>query len=257
MISAQNLEKFFGDKQALKKITFSVQPGEILGFLGPNGAGKTTTVKILTGLIPATSGSAEIAGLSIDREPVAVKKKFGYIPESGALFESLTAWEYLELIADLHHLPRATFQQRVQDLLGLFNMQEDCHSRLSGFSKGMKQKILIIAALLHNPEVLFFDEPLNGVDANTALVFKTLLKQLREQGKTILFCSHILEVVERLCTRIIIINDGQIIAQGTPKSIAEQTGRQTLELAFNALTGGSDAEQKTVDFLSALREAPE
>lgn len=256
MISVQNLEKYYGDKQALKNVTFSVNPGEILGFLGPNGAGKSTTVKILTGLIPATAGQAEIAGLPIDSNSVEVKRKFGYIPESGALFESLTAWEYLELAADLHHLPRRIFQQRVKNFLELFDLLHESHSRLSDFSKGMKQKVLITAALLHNPDVLFFDEPLAGVDANTALVFKSLLKQFREQGKTILFCSHILEVVERLCTRIIIINEGEIIAEGSPESIAQQTGHSSLELAFNALTGGSDAEKKAVDFLSALGEAP-
>ncbi|KAA3611371.1 MAG: ABC transporter ATP-binding protein [Calditrichaeota bacterium] len=253
MIDVQNLVKFYDKKHALRNISFSVEPGEILGFLGPNGAGKSTTIKILTGLIPPSSGTALISGFSIIDQPVEVKKRFGYIPESGALFESLTAWEYLEMVADLHHLPAQIFNRRVQEFLEIFDLKEECHSRLSDFSKGMKQKVLIIAALLHNPEVLFFDEPLNGVDANTALVFKELLRQFREKGKTIFFCSHILEVVERLCTRIIIINEGEIITEGTPESIAAKTGHSSLELAFNALTNGADAEQKAVDFLSALR----
>ncbi|RME00180.1 MAG: ABC transporter ATP-binding protein [Calditrichaeota bacterium] len=252
MIEVKNLEKYYGDKHALKGISFSVQPGEILGFLGPNGAGKSTTVKILTGLIPATQGEAKICGYSLAQDPIEVKKHIGYVPESGALYESLTAWEYLELVADLHHLKTELFQRRATEFLELFGLTGERDSRISGFSKGMRQKILISAAMLHNPPVLLFDEPLNGVDANTAMVFKQLLRRFSEQGKTILFCSHVLEVVERLCTRIIIINEGTIVADGTPKSIAHQTGHRTLEAAFNAITGGADADSKAEEFLMAL-----
>ncbi|MDQ7054862.1 MAG: ABC transporter ATP-binding protein [candidate division KSB1 bacterium] len=252
MIEVRQLEKYYGDKHALKGISFTVQPGEILGFLGPNGAGKSTTVKILTGLIPASAGEARICGYSLSDQPLEVKKRFGYVPETGALYESLTAWEYLELLADLHHLDREVFEHRAGEFLELFDLQQDKNQRLAGFSKGMRQKVLIAAALLHNPEVLLFDEPLSGVDANTALVFKQLLRRFSEQGKTILFCSHVLEVVERLCTRIIIINEGEIVASGTPAAIAKQTGHATLEEAFNAITGGVDAQMRAEEFLLAL-----
>lgn len=252
MIEVFNLEKYYDDKHALKGISFTVHPGEILGFLGPNGAGKTTTVKILTGLIPASGGEARICGHSLSEQPLEVKRKIGYVPESGALYESLTAWEYLELIADLHHLDRRIFQRRAGEFLELFELQQEKNHRLAGFSKGMRQKILISAALLHNPDVLLFDEPLNGVDANTALVFKQLLRRFSEQGKTILFCSHVLEVVERLCTRIIIINQGQIVAEGSPEDIARKTGHLTLEEAFNTITGGADAHTRAEEFLMAL-----
>lgn len=252
MIEVSHLEKKYAEKHALKGISFTVQPGEILGFLGPNGAGKTTTVKILTGLTPATSGEARIAGYAITEAPIEVKKRFGYVPESGALYESLTAWEYLELVADLHLLSRNIFKRRGQEFLELFELQHEKHQRLGSFSKGMRQKILIAAALLHNPPVLLFDEPLNGVDANTALVFKQLLRRFSAQGKTILFCSHVLEVVERLCTRIIIINEGQIVADGLPDRIARQSGHASLEAAFNAITGGADAESRAEEFLMAL-----
>ena len=253
MIDIQNLEKFYDKKHAVKGISLTIRPGEIVGFLGPNGAGKTTTVKILTGLIAASSGNAFIDGHSIKDHPLEVKKSIGYVPETGALYESLTAWEYLELIADLHHLDRQIFEKRAAEFLELFGLSDERTTRLSGFSKGMRQKVLIAAALLHDPPVLLFDEPLNGVDANTAPVYKQLRRRLSQRGKTILFCSHILEVVERLCTRIIIINEGLLVTDGTPDEIARENGHTSLEAAFNAITGGADADAKAEEFMQALR----
>ncbi len=253
MIEVENLEKEYDKKQALKGVSFRIEPGEIVGFLGPNGAGKSTTVKILTGLIKPSNGDARLCGFSVLDAPMEVKKRFGYVPESGALYESLTAWEYLEFIAELRHMDRRIFQNRAGEFLELFGLQDERDAQIAGFSKGMKQKLLIAAALLHNPEVLLFDEPLNGVDANTALIFKQLLKRLSAKGKTILFCSHILEVVERLCTRLIIINNGELIAEGTPAEIAQQTGHNSLEASFNAITGGVDADARAEEFMQALR----
>ena len=249
MIDIQHLEKFYNKKHAVKDVSLTIQPGEIVGFLGPNGAGKTTTVKILTGLIASSDGNAFVNGYSIKEQPLEVKKSIGYVPETGALYESLTAWEYLELIADLHYIERPVFEKRAGEFLELFGLSEEKNKRLSGFSKGMRQKVLIAAALLHDPPVLLFDEPLNGVDANTALVFKQLLRRLSQRGKTILFCSHILEVVERLCTRIIIINEGELVTDGTPEQIARDTGHASLESAFNAITGGADADAKAEGFM--------
>lgn len=253
MIEIEHLEKYYEKKHAVKDLNMRIQAGEIVGFLGPNGAGKTTTVKILTGLIPASSGTARVSGHAIAENPIAVKRSIGYVPETGALYESLTAWEYLELVAELHHLERPVFEQRAGEFLDLFGLEDDRNNRLAGFSKGMRQKILISAALLHNPPVLLFDEPLSGVDANTAMVFKQIMRRLSAEGKSILFCSHILEVVERLCTRIIIINAGEIVADGTPDAIAAQTGHKSLEAAFNAITGGADADEKAEEFLLALK----
>ena len=253
MIDIQHLEKYYDKKHAVKGISLTIQPGEIVGSVGPNGAGKSTTVKILTGLIAASEGNAFINGFSIKEHPVEVKKSIGYVPETGALYESLTAWEYLELIADLHYIERPVFEKRAGEFLELFGLSEEKNKRLSGFSKGMRQKVLIAAALLHDPPVLLFDEPLNGVDANTALVFKQLLRRLSQRGKTILFCSHILEVVERLCTRIIIINEGELVTDGTPEQIARDTGHASLESAFNAITGGADADAKAEGFMQALK----
>lgn len=253
MIQIDSLFKSFGDKQALRGISFTVHPGEILGFLGPNGAGKTTTVKILTGLLPPDGGSAQVAHFDVVREPIEVKRRIGYVPETGAIYESLTAYEYLELVANLQKIAPTVYQKRVEEFLGLFGLAGEAQNQIAGFSKGMRQKILISAALLHNPPVLLFDEPLNGIDANSALVFKELLRKLSQQGKTILFCSHILEVVERLCTRIVIIDKGRLVAEGTPAAIAQQTGAATLEQSFSLLTGVKDAAEHAEEFMQALR----
>ena len=252
MIETHHLSKHYDTKLAVRDLSLVVREGEIFGFLGPNGAGKSTTVKMLTGMIFPTSGSALVAGFDILKEPVEVKKRIGYVPESGALFESLTGWEYLQLIADLHHLDRRIAGKRLEEFLHLFGLWDERGSRLQQYSKGMKQKILISAALIANPPVLFLDEPLNGLDANAALVFKELLKKFSDQGKTIFFTSHVLEVVERICTRIAIIDNGLIIAQGTAGEIAESTGQRTLEESFAKLTGVRDARDSAQDFLEAL-----
>ncbi|MCX6137894.1 MAG: ABC transporter ATP-binding protein [Ignavibacteriales bacterium] len=252
MIETSQLSKKFDTKVAVHDLSLTVREGEIFGFLGPNGAGKSTTVKMLTGMIFPTAGTAHICGYDIAQQPVEVKKRIGYVPESGALFESLTGWEYLRLIADLHHLDSTVAEKRIEEFLTLFGLWEERGSRLQQYSKGMKQKILIAAALIHNPPVLFLDEPMNGLDANAALVFKELLKKFSTQGKTIFFTSHILDVVEKLCTRIVIINNGLVIAEGTGASIAASTGRSTLEEAFSALTGMKDARDSAQDFLEAM-----
>ena len=203
-------------------------------------------------MIRPTTGRALVAGFDIVQQPIDAKARIGYVPETAALYDGLTAAEYLELISCLHHLDRKTASVRSGELLELFGLAAERHQRMSEFSKGMRQKVLIAAALIHRPEVLFLDEPLDGLDANAALVVKEVLKQLAGQGKTILFCSHILDVVERMCTRIVIIDQGKQIADGTSAAIREQTGTATLEEAFSRLTGVRDAERMAADFISAL-----
>jgi ABC-2 type transport system ATP-binding protein len=254
MIETTNLTKWYDGKAALEDLSIRIEPGAIFGFLGPNGAGKTTTVKILTGLLRPTRGSAVVAGFDVIEQPLEVKKRIGYVPETGALYESLSPEEYLEMVACLHHLEPKVVQMRIDELLDLFGILPARHQRMTEFSKGMKQKVLISAALLHKPEVLFLDEPLNGLDANAAMIFKELLKKLAAQGKTILFCSHILEVVERICSRILIINEGKKIIEGTAQEICGLTASATLEQAFAQLTASRDAGQITADFLAALEK---
>jgi ABC-2 type transport system ATP-binding protein len=252
MIQTEQLSRAYGQKWALYDLNLRVEPGEILGFLGPNGAGKSTTVKILTGLIRPTSGRAEVAGFDIVRQPLEAKQRLGYVPEQPVLYETLTAGEFLELISCLHHLDPASTASRREELLELFGLGEVRHQRLSGFSKGMKQKVVLAAALIHRPQVLILDEPLDGLDANTARVVKQLLRTLAAQGCAILFCSHILEVVERVCTRILVIDKGREIAAGTPAEIAASTGTSTLDEAFAKLTGVRDAGQISDDIVRAL-----
>jgi ABC-2 type transport system ATP-binding protein len=252
MIETENLSRSYGGRVALHRLNLQVAPGEILGFLGPNGAGKSTTVKILTGMIKPDSGRASVAGFDVVRDPLDVKKRIGYVPESAALYESLTAREYLELVASLYHLPAPGAAHRIEEMLQRFELAHAIDQRLSEFSKGMKQKVLIASALMHRPEVLFLDEPLTGLDANAALVVKELIRGLAAQGRTIFFCSHVLEVVERVCTRIVIINQGKVIADGTARAIAAAAGVETLESAFVSLTGTRDAMQVSHDLLAAL-----
>jgi ABC-2 type transport system ATP-binding protein len=252
VIDAHNLTRDYGTLRALDGVSVSARPGEILGFLGPNGAGKSTTVKILTGMIAPTSGTATVAGFDVTTQPIEVKRRIGFVPESGVLYETLSPDEYLELVGCLHHLDARARRARADELLELFGLTDVRGKRLFELSKGMKQKVVIAAALLHKPDVLFLDEPLDGLDANTAMLVKELLKQLAAQGRTILFCSHILDVVERICTRIVIIDKGRKIAEGTAAELRAQTGAPSLELAFNALTGGAEAGAVTAEFLAAL-----
>ena len=252
MRSQSSMDRSFGTKVALHDLSLSVDRGEILGFLGPNGAGKSTTVKILSGMLKPSGGQARVAGFDVVQQPVEVKKRIGYVPEAAALYESLTAREYLQLISALHHQPPDESRPRVMELLERFDLAGSVDLRLGEFSKGMKQKVLIASALLHRPEVIFLDEPLTGLDANAALVVKELIRSLAAQGRTIFFCSHVLEVVERICGRIVIINGGEVVADGTPASIAARTGTTSLEGAFIALTGQRDAADVTQDLLRAL-----
>lgn len=255
MIKTEHLSREYGSKVALYDLNLIVEPGEILGFLGPNGAGKSTTVKILTGMIRPTTGRASVAGYDIVERPIEAKQRLGYVPETAALYDGLTAAEYLELMACLHHLDTKTSEARATELLELFGLAAERHQRMSEFSKGMRQKVLIAAALIHRPEVLFLDEPLDGLDANAALVVKEVLRQLAGQGRTILFCSHILDVVERMCTRIVIINNGRQIANGTSEEIRRTTGTASLEAAFSQLTGVRDAGRLAAEFISVLDRA--
>ena len=252
MIETHDLWREYGGHTALHALTLRVEPGEILGFLGPNGAGKSTTVKLLTGMIKPSGGRAMVAGFDVARDPIEVKRRIGYVPESAALYESLTAREFLDLVASLYHQPRATAQPMIDELLDRFGLAAAKDQRLSEFSKGMKQKVLISSALMHRPDVLFLDEPLTGLDANAALIVKELIRSLAAQGRTIFFCSHVLEVVERVCTRIVIINNGKAIADGTPAAIAAGAGAHSLEEAFVRLTGTRDALTVTQDLLDAL-----
>ncbi len=252
MIKTDSLTKYYNQFAAVEALTISVEPGEILGFLGPNGAGKSTTVKMLTGMLQPTSGSATVAGYDLRSDTLEAKKRIGYVPETGAMYETLTASEFLEFVAGLYHIDSSSSIARANEMFELFDLTSVRDKRLSEFSKGMKQKVLIASALVHKPDVLFLDEPLNGLDPNSAMVVKEILRKLAAQGKTIFLCSHILEIVERICTRIIIIDKGKIVSEGTSQEIMERFGCATLEEAFCAVTGVRSASEVSRDFIDAL-----
>lgn len=253
MIEAHQLEKKFGATLALQSLDLKIKPGEIVGLLGPNGAGKTTTLRVLTGMIQPTSGSAKVAGYDVVDEPVEVKKRVGYIPETGALFEHLSAKEYLDLVATLHKMEEAEAEARIEKFLRLFGLFNDQEKRMHTFSKGLRQRVVVCAALLSNPEVLLLDEPLEGLDATTALIVKDLLIELAAQGRTILMCTHVLEMVERLCRRLIIINKGKLIADGNVDEIIARANTDSLESAFAVLTGTRNRARVTEGILDALK----
>ena len=252
MIDVVDLGKRYGEIVALRSLSLRVEAGEIYGLLGPNGAGKSTTLKILTGMIRPDAGRASVAGFDVVEAPLEVKRRIGYVPESGALYESLTAGEQLEFVAALHHLDRAVASRRAGELLDVFDLAAARDRPIAECSKGMRQRLLIASALIHNPEVLLFDEPLDGLDAPAAGAVKALLRRLAAEGRTILFCSHILEVVERLCTRLLIIRDGSPVAEGTPADVIAGAGAATLDEAFLRLVGAAPTERVAADVLAAL-----
>jgi ABC-2 type transport system ATP-binding protein len=256
MIEILHLSKKYGEIAAVEDLSLRIETGEIFALLGPNGAGKSTTVKVITGLIKPSTGVVRVAGFDVIEDPIEVKSRIGYVPENALLYESLTADEYLDLIGELRHMDKPRMHSRRDELFALFNLtKEDRKKLLSEFSKGMRQKVLLIAALMHNPEVLILDEPLSGLDASAALIFKEVLRRYAHEGnKTIFFSSHVLDVVEKLCDRIAIINKGQLAAIGTPQELLAQSGEPSLERAFNKLTGGADIERSTEDVLRALSQ---
>jgi ABC-2 type transport system ATP-binding protein len=255
MILLQHLTKRFGAQTAVDDLSFEVPAGQILGFLGPNGAGKSTTLKMLTGMLEPNGGTATICGFDLLREPIEVKRHVGFVPESGAVFESLTGLEYLEMVAALYAIPPEAARARIRQFIAFFDLSfETLTDKLLGaYSKGMRRKVVITAALLHNPPVVFFDEPLDGLDANAAVGFKALIQTLAHEGKTIVYSSHILDVVERVCDRVIIIDKGRMQVDGRPAELLAAHGADTLERLFTQLTGGTELERRAADFAKTFR----
>ena len=256
MISVKNLQKEYGDNIAVRNVSFDVVPGQICAYLGPNGAGKSTTVKILTGVLRPSSGSAVIADFNVQNDPIEVKRRIGYVPENANLYPTLSVAEYFALVGTFHQLEPATVAERGQGMLELFDIPKALNQRISTLSKGMKQKVLITGALIHDPDVLLFDEPLSGLDANATQSVKKIVREVADRGKTVLYCSHMLDIVERLCDRVIILNSGEMVANDTPSELIKQTKSESLEHAFRKLTGGDDLEKKASDFADVVRSKP-
>ncbi|MBS1950789.1 MAG: ABC transporter ATP-binding protein [Bacteroidetes bacterium] len=244
IIKTTALSKRYVKQIVLRDINLSIHSGELIGYIGPNGAGKSTTIKILCGLIPDFEGDAIIMGMDVRTSALDIKRRIGYIPENAALYETLNPIEYLLFVGQLYQLPEKATSQKIKELLQLFDLEKASEMRMSSFSKGMKQKVLLISGMLHNPDILFLDEPLSGLDANSVILVKEILTQLKQSGKTIFYSSHIMEVVEKLSDRIIIINQGQIIANGSFQQLNSLEHGNSLEQIFTQLTG--QGEQATV-----------
>lgn len=250
VISTNNLSKTFTTK-VLNNINLSINAGEIIGYIGPNGAGKSTTIKILCGIIHDFDGDASVLGLDVRKDILEIKRQIGYIPENAALYDTLTPLEYLHFIGQLYKLERAQVDKKAKELLELFDLGNYSESRMTTFSKGMRQKVLLIAGMIHNPMLLFLDEPLSGLDANAVILVKEILSQLRKSGKTIFYSSHIMDVVEKISDRIIIINKGEMIANGTFAELNSQASG-SLEKIFTELTGNREHESAAGQFINIL-----
>jgi ABC-2 type transport system ATP-binding protein len=236
-VEVENLVFRYGHVEVLHEVSFKLNKGEIVGLLGPNGAGKSTTIKIMAGILSPDSGRVSVAGFSLPGNAVRVKELIGYVPEAAGFFETLSGQEFLELCGRLHGIPEDTLQARIRESFERFDLSTARLRRLEAYSKGMRQKILLAAALLHNPQLILMDEPLSGLDVNAAIMVKDLIVTLAAQGKTILYSSHILDVVERICDRVLVIHKGNLIADDSIERLKGRTHTLSLEDVFRQLTG--------------------
>jgi ABC-2 type transport system ATP-binding protein len=254
VIKTFNIKKEYSGNYVLRGITLEIEAGQIVGYIGPNGAGKSTTIKILTGIISDFEGETSVLGMDVRKNPVEIKQKIGYIPEQAALYDVLTPIEYLRFVGKLYQLEDSMIENKSWELLRLFDLADKAKSRMNGYSKGMKQKVLLISGLIHNPEIIFLDEPLSGLDANAVILVKEILSQLKKSGKTIFYSSHIMDVVEKISDRIIIIDKGDVIADGSFETLKNNARQGSLENIFTALTGGSEQHHSTAEqFIDVLK----
>ena len=243
VLEATHLTRTFGDFVAVDDVSFTLQPGEIVGFLGPNGAGKTTTIKMLTGLLGPSAGAARVAGYDIVAEPLEAKARIGYVPDTPVLYGKLKAGEYLRFVGQLYRVPPAQVEDRMRTMLDMFDLTEVAGNYLDTFSHGMQQKVAITGAFLHDPQIVFMDEPTVGLDPRSARLIKDLMIYNRDRGRTIFFSTHILEIAQTMCDRVIIINKGRIVADARVDDLRAMRGEQSLEDIFLELTGGRDVDE--------------
>lgn len=254
MLEVRNVSKRFPGVTAVNDVSFWARPGQITGYLGVNGSGKSTTMKMITGLIKMTSGSIFFDGQPVERDVLAFKQRLGYVPEEPYLYSHLSGLEYIAMVAQLRNLPSRSAANRADGLLQLLSLHGDRNAAISGYSKGMRQKILLIAALLHNPDLILLDEPFSGLDVATGLVLRSLMQELAARGKVILFSSHELETVERLCSHVVILHRGKVVADDSIERLRELTSQPTLEKIFSQLAVEQDPaaiSREIVDLIHA------
>ncbi|MGI6066926.1 MAG: ABC transporter ATP-binding protein, partial [Bacillota bacterium] len=244
--------KKYGSVPVVKGLNLEVKSGEILGFLGPNGAGKTTTIRMLTGLLEPSEGEAFICGYSINKYPAQAKGLMAYVPDQPKLYGKLSAREFLHLIAALYRVPKELIKNRTEQLLVMFGLENRADELLEGYSHGMRQKVILAGALIHQPKVILLDEPTVGLDPASARLLKDVLQEMAKQGAAVLVSTHILEIAERMCHRVAILKDGKLIAQGSPQELRNKVGHgeESLEDIFLELTGGHD----TAELIKSLEE---
>ena len=252
MLQARGLTKRYGGLLALDRVDFDLAPGEIVGYLGPNGSGKSTTVNIVVGLLEPSAGGVTLDGISAAADPVAYKRRIGYVPEEPYLYTHLTAGEYLTLVGRLRHLPSSTLHTRVNDLLHSFQLHDSRYKTMTAFSKGMRQRVLVAAALLPNPDLIVLDEPFSGLDVNAGLLFRSLLSLLAEHGRMILFSTHRFDMVEKLCSRVVMLSAGKIVAE-RPLSGFKRDGAGSLEETFVRVTRQADYQPLARQILDVIQ----
>lgn len=242
LIETRNLVKRYGDKMAVNNVSFDVYAGEVFGFLGPNGAGKTTTIKMIVGLLQPSSGSVKVAGYDVQSQSMLAKASSGYVPDTPNLYAKLSGRELLRFVGDLYNMDRRQTVHRIDELLRTFDLTTAADDTVDSYSHGMQQKASLAAALMHDPKVLVLDEPTVGLDPKSARLIKDILRQMAERGAAIMLSTHILEIAERMCDRIGIINKGQLVSVGTMDELRtlDKTGQTSLEDIFLSLTGGAD-----------------
>ena len=253
MLEARALGKFYSGIPAVKDLYFTVQRGEVLGLLGPNGSGKSTTVSMLTCLLEPSTGMVLLDGESVAKRPLEYKARLGYVPEEAHLYSYLTGPEYLELVGQLRGVPRRALERKIDAFISIFGLEDDRHAQMSAYSKGMRQKILISAALLHDPEVIIFDEPNSGLDVTSGLILRSVVQELAAAGKIIVYSAHVLEVVEKVATDVLILHDSRVVAHDSVSRLRDLMALPSLEQVFRRVVIAENVEQVARDVVGVMR----
>jgi ABC-2 type transport system ATP-binding protein len=253
MLEVRNLGKFYSGIPAVKDVNFTVHRGSILGLLGPNGSGKSTTVSMITSLLEPTTGRVFLDGEPIDHAPLEYKARIGYVPEEAHLYTYLTGPEYLELVGQLRGIGARILQEKIEAFMRIFGLEDDRYSQMSAYSKGMRQKILISAALLHDPEIIVLDEPNSGLDVTSSLVLRSLVQELAAAGKMIVYSSHVLEIVEKVATDVVILHDSKVVAHDSVSRLRDLMALPSLEQVFRKVVVVEDVDQVARDIVGVMR----
>lgn len=254
MLEAIHLTKKYSSLPAVQDLSFQLRPGQVLGCLGPNGSGKSTTVKMLTGLLEPSRGVVQFEGRNIQEGLARYRMRLGYVPEEAHLYPYLTGWEYLEMVGTLRGMNASDLLVKIDSLLELFSLHPARHASIGTYSKGMRQRILLLAAIMHDPQIFIFDEPLSGLDVTSAMIFKSLVQALGRAGKMVFYCSHVLEVVEKVCSDVLILRQGVVIAHDSVENVGKILG-QSLENTFLHLVDDVDTTSVARNIVDVMKAA--